>query len=47
MIITGPLDETHSAALLAVERIRRYVATLRADVAGWEPRPMPKGWGKR
>lgn len=36
-----PIDDTHRQALEARNDIRIVVAWLRAQVAVWEPRPMP------
>lgn len=43
MIVTDPYE---GAEIYAVTRIRSAVDMLRAAVAAWEPRPMPKNWGR-
>jgi hypothetical protein len=42
--MNAPIDQTHADSLLAIETIRREIAALHAQVAQWEPRPIPLGW---
>lgn len=48
-----PLDRTHADCLATRDAIRRHVATIRAQIAAWEPQPCPPptntahSWSKR
>lgn len=44
--MNAPLDATHAASIEARADIRRLYIEARARVNRWEPRPMPKGWGR-
>ena len=36
-----PIDRTHHECLTARDQIRRHVATIRTQIAAWEPAPLP------
>jgi hypothetical protein len=39
--VNAPIDRVHADSIEAVERIRTWFAVLHAQVATWQPRPLP------